>query len=187
MCGTHAHRRDRYGDPLWGGVIRKRTPVGAPRAWFAALISDYLNGDLGDGCVTAWPYNRNKKGYPGIWWNGKDERAHHLVLLLTGHPRPAGYQARHLCGNGHLGCLHPDHLKWGTAAENAADRDAHGTTARGRRYPVAKLSEDAVREIRTSRETNKALSERFGVADSGISRIRSRQLWAWVTDAPLGV
>lgn len=52
---------------------------------------------------------------------------------------------------------------------------------RGEEVGTAKLTEQQVREIRLSRETNKALAERMGVSRCQVSAIRHRKAWAWVT------
>lgn len=61
---------------------------------------------------------------------------HRLVAEAFLGPRPALMQIRHLDGNR----LHnaASNLRYGTAAENAADREAHGTTARAERNGQAK-------------------------------------------------
>jgi len=33
--------------------------------------------------------------------------------------------ARHLCGNGHIGCVNPAHLRWGSHLQNMRDRELH--------------------------------------------------------------
>lgn len=68
-----------------------------------------------------------------LYADGKQstERIHSLVLLAFVGPCPSGMQCRHFPdrdrGNNALA-----NLSWGTPLENMADRDAHGTTVRGR-------------------------------------------------------
>lgn len=51
---------------------------------------------------------------------------------------------------------------------------------RGEEVGTSKLTEQEVREIRTSSETNKAIAKRLGVSRCQVSAIRHRKAWAWV-------
>lgn len=73
-------------------------------------------------------------------------RVHLLVLELFRGPRPIGMDGCHEDGNT-LNCR-LDNLRWDTKASNYADRDRHGTTARGVRHGRAKLTESTVRAIK---------------------------------------
>jgi len=72
---------------------------------------------------------------------------HTLVLTAFSGPAPSGMQCRHMDGDPDNNRL--DNLQWGTPLENAADRDRHGTTARGERNGCATLSDEHVREIKS--------------------------------------
>jgi hypothetical protein len=54
------------------------------------------------------------------------------VLTAFVGPRPAGNEVRHL--NGVRNDNRIENLAWGTKAENAADKQRHGTVARGARH-----------------------------------------------------
>ena len=71
-------------------------------------------------------------------------------------------------------------LCYGTKLENAADRDAHGTTARGERVGGAKLTAEQVLAIREDTRTLKQIASSYGVHFSLISLIRKRKVWAHV-------
>ena len=49
----------------------------------------------------------------------------YMALLVHGAPSSDGLVARHLCGNGHLSCVNPAHLAWGTPGQNIADANRH--------------------------------------------------------------
>jgi hypothetical protein len=168
-CTKHYTRWRRHGDPLV-------TAYGAPLAWIVALLAAPATDD----CQTDWPFGRNSNGYPMMTWQGTKRLSHHVVLELTGRPRPAARDARHLCGRGHLGCLNPHHLEWGTTTQNMADRVTHGTSNRGERCGTAKLTRDDVRAIRASTETQSVVAARFGITQTAVSTIKLRKTWKWL-------
>ena len=71
---------------------------------------------------------------------------HRVVAEAFLGPRPEGHQVRHL--NGNQCDNRASNLAWGTAAENARDRDRHGTTARGVQNGHARLTNEDVLRIR---------------------------------------
>lgn len=82
----------------------------------------------------------NADGYPSVrlMVDGKRKRltVHRLVAAAYLPERPSlSHQIRHL--NGKCTDNHAENLAWGTAAENAADREAHGRTSRGSRHSQA--------------------------------------------------
>lgn len=72
----------------------------------------------------------------------------HILICEAFHgerPTPT-HEVRHLDGtrNNNL----PENLRWGTPAENEADKRRHGRVAEGSRQGVAKLNEEAIRILR---------------------------------------
>lgn len=122
----------------------------------------------GDDCLK-WPFfidpswGRGKCGYKAkVWW------AHNLMCTVAHGPAPADRpQAMHSCGNGHLGCVNPRHLSWGTNSENAYDRRRHGRPE-GSKGGRTDLTPEQVAEIQTGRKTQLALAAKFGVSRSCI-------------------
>jgi hypothetical protein len=51
--------------------------------------------------------------------------AKYMLLLKTGAPKHEGMVTRHVCGNGHLSCVNPNHLAWGTVGDNVGDAGKH--------------------------------------------------------------
>ncbi|WP_420140187.1 HNH endonuclease [Sphingomonas sp.] len=89
-----------------------------------------------DGTVLSASVPRNSREYPAVMlrYAGTRKRVavHRLVALnFLDLPPFEGGEVRHLDGNH----LNPrwDNLAWGTAKQNAEDRERHGRTARGRR------------------------------------------------------
>jgi hypothetical protein len=98
------------------------------------------------------------------------------VLAAFVGPRPNGQLIRHVDGNAKNNQL--GNLSYGTQIENMADALRHGTVARGRRLPQAKLDEEKVLNIRrrfSTGETIKTLALEHGVS------------WASLQDVVLGV
>lgn len=79
-----------------------------------------------------------------------------------------------------------NNLEWATRAENiqhAYDTGlASAVTSRGESSPRAKLTDDAVREIRRLHGviTQRELAERFGISSSIVSGVQSRKRWGHV-------
>ena len=68
-----------------------------------------------------------KKGAPSRveFCGRKISAARYMALLTYGTPRNEGAVARHLCGNGHLSCINPAHLEWGSETNNRQDAGKH--------------------------------------------------------------
>lgn len=85
------------------------------------------------------------------------------------------------------GCVNPDHLFLGTNADNVADKVAKGRTTKGRPHKrkgsahgAAKLTEDAIIEIRTRKASAKEYAEKFGVTVWSIYKAMSGTTWQHV-------
>jgi hypothetical protein len=144
-----------------------------------------------DGC---WPWTaaRMPTGYGVIGiGHAKTVNAHRLSLMLaTG---VTGEFALHSCDN--PPCVNPAHLSWGSRQDNVRDavtrrrlaigakhgtRTQPGTVNRGESHANAKLTSEAVRDIRASGLVAELLAERHGVSPQTISRIRNRKSWKHV-------
>lgn len=178
LCHSHYKRQYRYGDPH-GGPRGRRAKAGEPVLWLLAHVDH-----SGEGCLT-WPFAHRGNGY-GILTAASNQRAvsahREMCRLAHGEPPSAKHLAAHSCGNGHLGCVNPRHLRWATPAENTADMIAHNRTLRGGRNANAKLSLHDVRAIRAawpSRSQNE-LARSYGVHQSTIWKVLHRKVWSWV-------
>lgn len=84
------------------------------------------------------------------------------------------------CGDKHWSRLHPERIKRGFAHGSHQHPE---TVRRGSKHHKARLTDDAVREIRalvSSGVTQTAVAERFGVRQSHISRIVRNKGWSHV-------
>lgn len=113
--------------------------------------------------------NINKYGYATVSLTkeskSKNVRVHKIVAEAFLGNKPDGLQIRHLDGNKLNNNF--ENLKYGTAMENAQDREIHGNTARGERIGTSKLTDNQVNEIRSSfnkRGDMVKLSKKYGVS-----------------------
>jgi hypothetical protein len=105
-----------------------------------------------------------------------------LILEAFVGPCPDGLRCLHADGNSTNNTL--ANLRWGTAAENSADSVRHGTSNRGERHPLAKLTEWDVREIRRKRAegaTTVSIAGEYGVTACTITDVCNRKTW-WYVD-----
>lgn len=145
----------------------------------------------GDNCWL-WTAVRNNKGY-GYLAEGAPSRrrvlAHRASWEIHNGPIPPGMEVCHRCDN--PGCVNPSHLFVGSHAENLHDmlqKERHGSVTHpnaaliGESHPMAKLSEDDVRNIRASwpQESQRSLARRYRVDRALIRKIVRRDLWKHV-------
>jgi hypothetical protein len=150
--------------------------------WFLEAIRNHNS----DECLE-WPFYRNTAGY-GIVYLGNEaqkwERVHRLAFKITyGHwPTPQG---RHTCDN--RACFNPRHVVEGTQADNSRDMVERGRQTPmirpGESNPFAKLTDDAVRQIRRDYESLGCikLAAKFGVAETTIRSVIKGTSWTHVT------
>lgn len=171
LCQKHWTRISANGD-----LKLRRRPNASGNKYMENVVLSYDR----DECLP-WPFSNNGVGYGTLWIDGASVYAHRLVCENThGAPPTPSHFALHTCGNGHLGCVNPKHIRWGLPAENTADARDHGTIARGETHGRAKLSEADVLQIRAMKGewSNAEIAQRFGVSTSLISLIHTRQRWA---------
>lgn len=170
-CRKHYARLLRHGDPTAG-----RIDYGSAQRFVAETAS--LSGV--EGCIT-WPFGKNGEGRGRVNIGGKSQNADVAILTASKGERPTPkHECCHSCGNGHLGCVNPDHLYWGTRKENVADAMAHGTSfalnrATGELSPNAKFSDELIGEARArmaNGESAQSVARDLGIGKSYIYHIR---------------
>lgn len=118
------------------------------------------------------------EGYGRIMVARVKYMAHRLSYSLNNGPIPDGYVVRHKCDN--PSCINPEHLEVGTQADNIADKVSRGRQARGSGAGRAILTEESVREIRSSQLKVSELSTLYGVSVVSIRNILRRKTWQHV-------
>lgn len=172
-CADHYYRFKTYGDPLKDGG---RTAPGALLEWLESHVD---NVEVGD-CIP-WPFAKGSSGYGHMVYQGIETSAHRVMCEMKhGAPPSPDYEAAHSCNN--RVCCNPNHLRWATKSENAADRIMHGTQAIGERNPAARVTADQVQEIRALRGkmSLQEIAAMFGITKSNVSCIHLRKSWAWL-------
>ncbi len=173
LCARHARRMARHGDPL-GGTTNRGACIG--------FLRDVVLPYRGPDCLQ-WPFGNNGKGYGVFHQAGRAIGVHTYVCERIHGPKPSpSHEVAHSCGNGHLLCCSPKHLRWATRAENHADKVVHGTSARGTANPASRLTPDEVRQIRSlvGSMSQRRIGAMFGVGQMTVSHIASRKTWGWL-------
>lgn len=124
LCHAHYSRQANHGTPTGG-----RIPQGEAFRFYSDVVLRYADGEK---CLI-WPYGRDSAGYGRIWTGKRADNVCRLVCeAIYGTPARERNISAHSCGNGHIGCVNPHHLRWATTAENAADMIKHKAAGIGR-------------------------------------------------------
>ena len=128
-----------------------------------------------------WTGSRNQAGWHGQWRSadGRIELTHRAAWRLMKGEIPNGLFVLHRCDN--PACVNPTHLFLGTQSDNCNDMWAKGRarpkTNKGESHGMARLTEDLVREIRTSKESGVELAARLSLSPTTICDVRKRRTW----------
>lgn len=166
--------------------------------------------EFGDGCWL-WTGARNGDGYGSFCINRKAFGAHRVSWWMTNGKIPTGMQVLHRCDV--RNCVRPCHLFLGNAKTNSLDmvakgrqwlqknrlaatescrrmRERPGSRKSGSENPSAKLTADAVLEIRKLHASGKSACEigrKFDVNESCIRLIVRRVTWRHIPVPTVGV
>ena len=113
---------------------------------------------------------------------GTKQTVHKLVLEAFVRPKVGREQCRHLDGDKTNNYY--KNLMWGSARENASDRDVHNTTARGSKNGNSKLDELKVWAIRElyarTWVTHNDLAQIFDISRTNVTDIINNKTWKTV-------
>lgn len=134
------------------------------------------------GCFLWFGIQRNACGYGGFRFRNKMHLSHRLAWEWANGQSASGMVVRHTCDTPE--CVNPDHLAVGSIADNMRDRAVRNRTARGEHVGTSKLTERAVREIRTllaAGASHRVVAGRYGVDKRVVFDIKHRRLWRHVS------
>lgn len=121
---------------------------------------------LWKGKPDAWGYGRYKEKIEGKWRNSLAHRCMYQ-RVYGAHLNPE-QKVLHGCDNPI--CVNPSHLRAGTDAENAFDK-----AERGRCNPPRKITKEEAILIFFDIRTHKEISRQYGISETTVSKIKSRQ------------
>lgn len=171
-CGGH-YQRFRSAGNAGSADIR---PYGEALQW----LVDHANYQ-GSECLI-WPFSRNDMGYAQLNIGGRPERGHRRMCIIVNGPAPfRNANACHKCGNGHLGCVHPGHLYWGTQKQNQQDMVDHGRSNRGKLSPLSEADVLAICAALAHGDSQSKIARQYSVSPSTISSIANGTNWGWLT------
>lgn len=127
-----------------------------------------------DGCWE-WKGLFGVDGYPLLPWARKMYRANRVSVLLSGREIGKGQLACHTCDNPK--CVNPDHLFVGTNMDNVRDAISKGRHVHGAMTPLAKLTEDEAKAIKSSNEKSSVLADRYGISVGSVNNILASRTW----------
>lgn len=122
-----------------------------------------------------WMSSLNKGGYGRVCAGKKPFFAHRVSYEQKHGSIPNGMMALHHCDV--RCCVNPDHIFIGTQKDNMTDKVRKNRQAKGINHGNAKLTEDQVREIKSSSETSIKLAAKFNYSASMIREIKNGNLW----------
>jgi hypothetical protein len=129
-----------------------------------------------------WTAYTDQKGYGQFRYLSRTVKAHRYASGML--DWPPEIVTRHLCNV--PACVNPEHLTFGSNADNMHDMVEADRQAKGTDVFQSKLTEEQVLEIRRRYAdggvTQQALGDEYGVARSLISKIILRKVWAHLDD-----
>lgn len=150
------------------------------RFWSKVLKTDTCWLWTGATCGGKWPYGKFGPGGRGK----SPQQAHRVSWKFANGEIPEGLWVLHKCDNPR--CVNPDHLFLGLPLDNSQDMVRKGRSAPmrapkpyndGEKNPFAKLTTEAVLDIRSSTETQFVMAKKYGVCPATISFVRTRRRW----------
>jgi len=128
-----------------------------------------------------WMGSSQVRGYGEIISNNRKHLAHRASYEAFVGKIPKGMYVCHACDN--VACVNPNHLFLGTQKQNLQDMASKGRSTWGEKNPMAKLTEEQVKEIKHGFATGKTdteLSKQFNISRSTIYGIRNSRLWSYI-------
>lgn len=152
-------------------------------------VSRFWSGVNVRGADECWEWHRSAttRGYGRVRIAGGLRLPHRVAFELSYGPVPEtdsyhGMVVMHTCDNPR--CCNPGHLRLGTQRDNVRDMRVKGRSAdsqiRGSAHVRARLSDEAVRAIRSDERTEAQIAKHYGVSRGCINSVRRRKNWRHV-------
>jgi hypothetical protein len=132
-------------------------------------------------CINS-PYVKDKDGYGivAVVLNGKrtTTRAHRVAYVQANNLSLLDIEnklIRHRCNN--TFCVNPTHLLLGTHEDNMRDKIEFGNNLLGEKHSLAKLTELAVKEIRSGEQELSYYAAKYNVSVAAVSLAKNRRTW----------
>ncbi len=128
-----------------------------------------------------WAGAKLMNGYGIISPGGKQAYVHRVAYMLYVAPIPRNSCVLHSCDTPL--CINPAHLRLGTPADNANDREqrGRGNHVKGEQNGKSKLTLEQVKEIKTrlkGTESFRRIARDYAVTDTTIQSIYTRRTWS---------
>lgn len=142
----------------------------------------YVSPEPNSGCWL-WTAQRDADGYGIVTIRRGERRAHRYAYATLCGPIAIGLQVQHACDT--PACVNPRHLSLGTSLKNISDMVLRGRAhyLRGEQNPAARLTTDAVQEIRRRAAGGapvRSLRHEFGIGHHTIYALLRRDTWTHI-------
>lgn len=125
-----------------------------------------------NGCLE-WTWYKTRHGYGQMHYGGVVKFTHRLAYELKHGPIPRGMHVCHTCDN--PPCCNPDHLFLGSQTDNMTDKTNKNRQAQSLQLPQTVLTDQNVRDIRTSSNSAKELAKQYNVTVAHIRDIIAKR------------
>lgn len=128
-----------------------------------------------------WMGATQVRGYGEMLSNNKKYLAHRASYETFVGEIPKGMYVCHRCDN--VYCVNPNHLFLGTQKDNLQDMAKKGRSTVGSKNPMAKLTEEQVKDIKKCLSLNCSdteIGKEFNVSRSAIQLIKQGKRWSHV-------
>jgi hypothetical protein len=126
-----------------------------------------VNKETATGCWE-WTGSKDRDGYGLFKMNKQNILLAHRWSVVFDNREISNKVVMHKCDN--PACVNPAHLSLGTQADNVQDMHAKSRYVK----PTSKLSDDDIKDIKTSSLTGVELAKKYNISGCYVSNIRNK-------------